>query len=165
MEKEKKEVMEYNVCKTCDAKNGMAGILIDGECQKCIKNKNKDKFYFKNIHDQRGCFCLCVIHDEEKNSFRGGVALVHKLDQRCINWKKGRSIAAGRANTEMNNVIKRMGCMVETHIDGSLISLMPDIKLSHLDVYKKWTDAQHNLMCFYYSIINSMVDPELEVAK
>lgn len=31
--------MQYNVCRTCGAKDGMAGNLIDGECIPCYKNK------------------------------------------------------------------------------------------------------------------------------
>jgi hypothetical protein len=27
--------MEYNVCKTCGAKNGRAGLLINNECMNC----------------------------------------------------------------------------------------------------------------------------------
>jgi hypothetical protein len=35
--------MEYNKCKTCGAKNGRAGMLINGECMNCYKTrKNKE---------------------------------------------------------------------------------------------------------------------------
>lgn len=33
--------MEYNVCKTCGAKDGRAGILINEECLNCYKTREK----------------------------------------------------------------------------------------------------------------------------
>lgn len=31
--------MEYNVCKTCNAKNGRAGLLINDECENCYDTR------------------------------------------------------------------------------------------------------------------------------
>jgi hypothetical protein len=31
--------MKYNVCKTCGAKDGRAGLLVDGECENCNRTR------------------------------------------------------------------------------------------------------------------------------
>ena len=33
--------MQYNVCKTCGAKDGRAGILINDECENCHNTRKK----------------------------------------------------------------------------------------------------------------------------
>ena len=35
--------MQYNVCKTCGAKDGRAGLLINDECQNCYDTRNTGK--------------------------------------------------------------------------------------------------------------------------
>lgn len=35
--------MEYNTCKTCDAKDGRAGLLINDECVNCYQTRKQGK--------------------------------------------------------------------------------------------------------------------------
>lgn len=35
--------MEYNVCGTCGAKDGRAGLLINGDCMNCYETKKQNK--------------------------------------------------------------------------------------------------------------------------
>lgn len=41
MDLEELVVVHYNVCQTCGAKDGMAGILINGDCLTCKEKKEK----------------------------------------------------------------------------------------------------------------------------
>jgi len=40
----KKSKMQYNVCKTCGAKDGRAGMLVNGECQNCYDTRKTGSF-------------------------------------------------------------------------------------------------------------------------
>lgn len=41
--------MQYNVCETCGANNGRAGLLINGECLNCYETKKTGDVHIHTV--------------------------------------------------------------------------------------------------------------------
>ena len=110
--------------------------------------------YFKTIHDKRGCSALCVLYDKTKKRFSSGVSLVHKNDQRSINWQLGKNIALSRAHNGKNSIINRFPEMTFTDKNGDLHFqyINPTTYCLHLRVMDHWQNAQKELIQFYIDV-------------